>query len=86
MTKNSWFIYMVRCADNSLYTGIAKDVERRILEHNSGDTSGAKYTKARRPVELVYQEACKSRTIASKREYEIKQLSRQEKEELFSRS
>ncbi len=86
MTKNSWFIYMVRCADNSIYTGIAKDVERRILEHNSGDTSGAKYTKARRPVELVYQEVCKSRSIASKREYEIKQLSRQEKEELFSRS
>ena len=77
---------MVRCVDNSLYTGIAKDVERRILEHNSGDTSGAKYTKARRPVELVYQEACKSRSIARKREYEIKQLSRQEKDACFMRN
>jgi putative endonuclease len=76
---------MVRCGDNSLYTGIAKDVERRIHEHNSDDTLGAKYTKARRPVVLVYQEACDSRSAASKREYEIRKLSRQEKEELFSK-
>ncbi len=85
MTKGPWFIYMVRCGDNSLYTGIAKDVGKRILEHNSDNTSGAKYTKARRPVALVYQEACESRSVACKREYEIKQLSRKEKEELFSR-
>jgi len=77
---------MVRCADNSLYTGIAKDVERRIHEHNSNDTLGAKYTKGRRPVALVYQEACESRSAASRREYEIRQLSRQEKEELFNSS
>jgi len=83
MTKNSWFIYMVRCADNSLYTGIAKDVERRIHEHNSDDTSGAKYTKARRPVILVYQEACESRSAATRREYEIRQLGRKGKEKLL---
>jgi len=77
---------MVRCGDNSLYTGIAKDVERRIHEHNSNDTLGAKYTKGRRPVALVYQEACESRSAASRREYEIRQLSRQEKEELFNSS
>ncbi|MFB3091444.1 MAG: GIY-YIG nuclease family protein [Gammaproteobacteria bacterium] len=85
MTKNSWFVYIVRCADNTLYTGIAKDVERRILEHNSDDISGAKYTKARRPVALVYQEACDSRSAASKREYEIRQLGRKGKEELLNR-
>ncbi|MCH9049038.1 MAG: GIY-YIG nuclease family protein [Proteobacteria bacterium] len=85
MTKNSWFVYIVRCADNTLYTGIAKDLERRILEHNSDDTSGAKYTKARRPVALVYQEACDSRSAASKREYEIRQLGRKGKEELLNR-
>ncbi|MCH8263637.1 MAG: GIY-YIG nuclease family protein [Proteobacteria bacterium] len=85
MTKNSWFVYIVRCADSTLYTGIAKDVERRILEHNSDDISGAKYTKARRPVALVYQEACDSRSAASKREYEIRQLGRKGKEELLNR-
>jgi len=85
MTKNSWFIYMVRCVDNSLYTGIAKDVERRIHEHNSNDTLGAKYTKGRRPVELVYQEACESRSAATRREYEIRQLGRKGKEELLNR-
>jgi len=85
MTKNSWFIYMVRCADNSLYTGIAKDVERRIHEHNSDNTSGAKYTKARRPVVLVYQEACESRSAATRREYEIRQLGRKGKEKLLDR-
>lgn len=75
---------MVRCSDNSLYTGIAKDVERRINEHNSDDKLGAKYTKARRPVALVYQEACESRSAATKREYEIRQLSRKDKNILLS--
>jgi len=83
---SAWFVYMVRCGDNSLYTGIAKDVDRRIHEHNSNDKLGAKYTKARRPVALVYQETCESRSGATRREYEIKLLSRQEKEELFNRS
>ena len=84
MTMNDWFVYIVRCADDSLYTGITKDVDRRIHEHNSDNKLGAKYTKARRPVALVYQEACESRSTATKREYEIRQLSRKEKKLLLS--
>ena len=80
---SDWFVYIVRCADDSLYTGITKDVERRIEEHNNDDTLGAKYTKARRPVVLVYQEACESRSVVTKREYDIKQLSRKEKVRLL---
>ncbi len=83
---NDWFVYIVRCADDSLYTGITKDVDRRIHEHNSDNKLGAKYTRARLPVVLVYQETCESRSVATKREIEIKQLSRAEKEEFLRRS
>ncbi len=76
-----WFIYMLRCADGSLYTGITTDVERRVQEHNCLK-AGAKYTKSRRPVALVYREQCESRSQALIREYEIKQLSRKLKEKL----
>jgi putative endonuclease len=76
-----YYVYIVKCVDTTYYTGIAKDVERRLKEHNSS-TKGAKYTKARRPVELVYQEFCEDRSSASKREYAIKRLNRQEKEKL----
>jgi putative endonuclease len=79
MTMNDWFVYIVRCADDSLYTGITKDVGRRVQEHNEGDKLAAKYTRARLPVVLVYQETCESRSVATKREIEIKQLSRKEK-------
>ena len=82
---NDWFVYMVRCADDSLYTGITKDVERRTEEHNGNDSLAAKYTKTRRPVVLVYQERCESRSVATKRECEIKQFSRKEKLVLISR-
>jgi putative endonuclease len=78
-----WFVYMVRCADDSLYTGIARDVERRVEEHNSNDSLAANYTRARRPVALVYREAVDTRSAALKREYEIKRLPRQEKDELL---
>ncbi len=81
---NDWFVYIVRCADDSLYTGIAKDVDRRIQEHNEGDKLAAKYTRARRPVALVYQESCESRSVATKREIEIKLLSRKEKKLILS--
>jgi len=77
-----WFVYMVRCSDNSLYTGIAKDVIRRVNEHNNSNKLGAKYTKARRPVELVYQETASSRSDASKREYRLRKLTKIEKENL----
>lgn len=72
-------MYIVRCADGSLYTGIARDLERRIAEHNDGNGAGASYTRSRRPVTLVYREPATDRSDASKREYRIKQLTRQEK-------
>ena len=75
---------MLRCADYSLYTGITTDVERRLTEHNSGAGPGAKYTRQRRPVQLVYQESAQSRAEAARREYEIKQLSKPAKEALIT--
>lgn len=80
--KSTYYVYILACADGSLYTGIATDVKRRLVEHNSS-VHGAKYTKARRPVSLVYKEKCKNRSEASKREYAIKQLSRQQKKALI---
>ena len=75
----SWQVYIVRCVDGTLYAGIARDVEKRIAEHNADKGAGANYTRSRRPVVLVYQEAAADRSTASKREYQIKQLSRAEK-------
>jgi len=75
---NIWSVYILRCSDNTLYTGITTNLERRLNEHNHLK-SGAKYTRTRRPVELFYCENCKDRVDASKREYEIKKLSRKEK-------
>jgi len=74
-----YYIYIVKCADNTLYTGIATELERRIEEHNTSE-KGAKYTRVRRPVELVYSEEYPDRSAASKREYEIKKkMTRKEK-------
>jgi len=81
----SCFVYILRCADNSLYTGVAMDVDRRLDEHNGIDKNGAKYTRARRPVTLVYQEPSESRSAACKREHDIKNLSKSQKEHLISR-
>ena len=81
---NDWFVYIVRCDDDSLYTGITKDVDRRIQEHNEGGRLAAKYTRTRHPVVLVYQETCESRSVATKREIEIKLLSRKGKKLLLS--
>ena len=67
-----WYVYMVRCADSTIYTGIARDIDARILQHNAGH--GAKYTKSRRPVDLVYQEGAADRGAALRREYAIKRL------------
>jgi putative endonuclease len=74
----------VRCADGTLYTGIARDVARRVTEHNSSSRLAASYTRARRPVVLVYQEAAASRSAAGRREYAIKRLRRQHKEALIA--
>ncbi len=77
---SDWFVYILRCADDSLYTGITTDVERRIKEHNGEIAkAGAKCTRARRPVTLVYQESAADRSAASKREMAIKSLTRQQK-------
>ncbi|MCW8853676.1 MAG: GIY-YIG nuclease family protein [Gammaproteobacteria bacterium] len=81
---SDWYVYMVRCSDNSLYTGITIDIERRIDEHNNNNRLAAKYTRIRRPVSLVYSETLVSKSEAAKRECAIKQLSKQEKEQLIS--
>ena len=73
-----YVVYIAQCSDNTLYTGITKELTRRISEHNSS-VKGAKYTKARRPVTLVYHEEHADRSSASKREYAIKKMSRQKK-------
>ena len=76
--NKDWYVYIVKCSDNSLYTGITVDLERRVGEHNTSK-KGAKYTKSRRPVHLVYSETHQDRSSASKRESAIKKLSRSEK-------
>ena len=76
------FVYIIRCKDNSLYTGWTTDLKRRIKEHNNG--TGAKYTRGRYPVKLVYCEEVKSKEEAAKREYEIKQLSKEQKEKIIT--
>jgi len=80
-----WQVYILRCADNTLYTGITNDLDRRINEHNESKL-GAKYTRGRGPVQLVYQCEMKDRSAASKEEARIKKLSRQEKLELIKLS
>jgi putative endonuclease len=79
VAKKRWHVYIVRCADGTLYAGVAIDVVRRVDEHNGLRKIGARYTRARRPVKLVYQEMAANRSAACKREYRIKQLSRREK-------
>jgi predicted GIY-YIG superfamily endonuclease len=78
---DKWFVYVLRYADASLYTGIAKDVSRRCRQHNAGTAS--RYTRSRRPASLVYEEAQASRSLALKREAEIKSMSRRQKESLI---
>ncbi len=77
------YTYIVKCSDGTYYTGWTTDITRRIGDHNSG--RGAKYTKSRLPVELVYYEVFQSKVEAMKREYAIKQLTRKKKEELIHR-
>ena len=77
----SHFVYIVRCSDNSLYTGYTNNIEARINKHNAG--KGAKYTKIRRPVVLVYQEMYETKSEALRREYEMKTFTRQRKLKLI---
>lgn len=75
------YTYMVKCSDGTLYTGWTTDLEHRVKAHNDGE--GAKYTRSRRPVELVYYEEYATKDEAMKREYSIKQLTRKQKEKLI---
>ena len=75
------YTYMVKCSDGTLYTGWTTDLEHRVKAHNDGE--GAKYTRSRRPVELVYYEEYETKAEAMKREYSIKQLTRKQKEKLI---
>jgi len=77
--KKTWHLYILKCSDNTLYTGITNDLSRRLVRHNSGKAS--RYTRSRLPVSLVHQEQCQSRSSALKKEYRMKSLSRKEKEE-----
>jgi putative endonuclease len=83
MSATHWYIYILRCRDNSLYTGVTTDCERRLHEHNH-TVRGAKYTRARRPVALAYQEEAVSRSEAQRREAQIKRLSASRKEALLA--
>lgn len=81
MSKSLWFLYILKCADKTYYTGITNDLTRRLQQHASG--VGAKYTRGRGPFVIAYTETFASRSEASKREYVIKQLSKSEKTELL---
>jgi putative endonuclease len=78
-----YYVYLLRCSDNSLYCGQTKNLERRVIEHN-GTNSKSKYTRSRKPVKLVYFEKHKTLSAVLKREFEIKKLNKIEKESLIS--
>ncbi|MDY3782482.1 MAG: GIY-YIG nuclease family protein [Candidatus Faecousia sp.] len=82
--ETSWELYILRCGDGTLYTGIARDAEKRLEVHRSG--KGTKYTRGRGPLQIVYRERCPDHGTALRREYAIKQLSRDEKERLILQS
>lgn len=79
-----WYVYVLRCADDTLYTGITTDLQRRLDEHNGDGRLGARYTRSRRPVALVHSEQATDRAAAARREAAIKRLSRPQKLALFS--
>jgi len=79
-----WYVYMLRCADDTLYTGIATDLQRRLQEHNSDPRLAAKYTRSRRPLTLVYAEQASDRAAACRRERVIKRLPRRRKQALIA--
>lgn len=84
MTASTWLVYIMRCADDTLYTGITSDLERRTAEHNSG--TGAKYTRGRTPVVPVYHERCADKSEALRREIQIKAMTRKQKLELIKKT
>ena len=80
--KSIWYLYILRCGDGTLYTGITTDVDRRFAAHSAG--KGAKYTRSRLPVTLVYQESLPDKSAALRREAAIKRLTRQQKLDLIA--
>lgn len=81
--ESNWYLYILRCGDGTLYTGITNDVPHRLEMHRSG--KGAKYTRGRGPLELVHQETCESYSAALKREHQVKKLPRSEKLQLIAK-
>ena len=81
MSEKTWKLYILRCGDGSLYTGITTDVESRFAQHNAG--KGAKYTRGRGPLELVYREQCEDHSHALKRELAVKSMTKEEKKKLI---
>lgn len=84
MEENTWKLYILRCGDGSLYTGITTDIDKRLEVHRSG--KGAKYTRGRGPLEVVYREDCGDHSAALKRELEIKALTRKQKQQLICKN
>ncbi len=82
---DKWILYVVRCSDDSLYAGITRNLKRRILEHNYG-MKGAKYTRSRRPVVVVYEEQCNNHSDALKKEWAFKKLPKAKKERIIAES
>lgn len=83
--ESRWYVYILECADGTLYTGVTIDTARRLEEHNES-SKGARYTRSRRPVSMKYTEACESRSMATKREAELKQFTRAQKRALIEGS
>jgi predicted GIY-YIG superfamily endonuclease len=83
MPGRRWVLYIIKCGDGTLYTGITNDIARRVKQHNDG--SASRYTRSRLPVKLVYQESCRGRSQALKKEFAVKSLSRKEKEEYIKK-
>lgn len=82
MAASCWYVYLVRCADDTFYAGITTDLARRVAEHNGDGRLGARYTRSRRPVALVYAEPADNRAAAARREATIKRLRRTDKQRL----
>ena len=85
-SNDSWFVYLVRCSDGSLYAGATTDLERRVRQHNGEIVGGATYTRARRPVAMAWYEVCEDRSVAQQREYSVRRLSRREKQRLAAKA
>ena len=83
MGNRPWFLYVVHCSDGTLYTGVTTDVSRRVHEHNTA-SRGAKYTKTRRPVRLIYWIDFETRSSAQRAEYKFKKLTRKQKDEIIN--